>query len=212
MPPFREVFPERNGGREFLSYLLDVPKSVIYPILYLGVSLKACIFVEAICSVPNSIMQKKPSILELEQVMNTYLLACDLKPTRGRSKILSTIYTMDRPFDADTVFEKMKQVGYAVSRSTVYTTLDLLSRCGVLIRLARSNASVYLFAWRCVGYSLVFCTECGKVNYYRQTSLIRRLQLLQPPRFKKRQSVVLTLGNCSDCAKGLKGGTGKKNE
>ncbi len=156
-------------------------------------------------------MQKKPSILELEQVMDAYLLACSLKPTQGRAKILSAIYPMDKPFDADTVFEKMKQVGYAVSRSTVYTTLDLLSRCGVLIRLARSNAAVYLFAWRCEGYSLVFCSECGKVNYYRQSSLIRRLQLLNPPRFRKRQSIVITLGNCEECAQRLKALSDKKN-
>lgn len=155
-------------------------------------------------------MEKGVSLAELEKKMNDYLTSRDLKPTRGRSMILRTLYAYEKSFDAETLYQKMKEERYAVSRSTIYTTLDLLCCCGILVRLAKSSGAIYLHAWRCLDKVLLFCAECGRVNYYKQEDVCQTVQRFTPRRYKKIVNIVMTIGSCTECSKRQKAAERKR--
>ena len=134
-------------------------------------------------------MKRELSLDELRAVMREYLEAHDLKETYTRNIVLEYVYQLDKPFDADSVYKRLREAeGKQISRSTVYSAIDLLCRCGILIHLTRNLGANYILAWRCRGYALVLCSECGKLNQY-----------VKPPRFSPTQAVMVVFGECKEC-------------
>jgi|GEM_PF-608300 putative ferric uptake transcriptional regulator len=145
-------------------------------------------------------MKRELSLDELRVVMRKYLEAHDLKETYTRNIVLEYVYQLEKPFDADSVYKKLREAeGKQISRSTVYSAIDLLCRCGILIHLTRNLGANYILAWRCRGYALVLCSECGKLNLFRQENLSKQMQYVKPPRFSPTQAVMVVFGECKEC-------------
>lgn len=145
-------------------------------------------------------MKRELSLEELRSVMREYLEVHDLKETYTRNLVLEHVYQLEKPFDADSVYKKLRETeGKQISRSTVFSAIDLLCRCGILIHLTRNLGGNYILAWRCKGYALVLCSECGKLNLFRQENLSKQMQYLKPPRFSPTQAVMVVFGECNDC-------------
>ncbi|MEX0681722.1 MAG: transcriptional repressor, partial [Balneolales bacterium] len=59
---------------------------------------------------------------------------------------------------------RMKNIGYRVSRATVYNTLDLLVECGLVQRHQfGKNQSLYERAYSFRQHDHIICSKCGKV-------------------------------------------------
>lgn len=145
-------------------------------------------------------MKRELSLDELRAIMCEYLEAHDLKETYTRNIVLEYVYQLEKPFDADSVYKRLREAeGKQISRSTVYSAIDLLCRCGILIHLTRNLGANYILAWRCKGYALVLCSECGKLNLFRQENLSKQMQYVKPPRFSPTQAVMVVFGECKDC-------------
>ena len=68
-------------------------------------------------------------IAEVRKIFSDYLKGQNLRQTRERVMIFEEVYASDDHFDADELYLRLKQAGIAVSRATVYNTLDLLIEC-----------------------------------------------------------------------------------
>ncbi|MCY4000692.1 MAG: transcriptional repressor [Bacteroidetes bacterium] len=110
---------------------------------------------------------RKLSITQLNEIRDhfrTFLKNQGLRETRERLLILESIYDAHGHLDADEMHHILREQGHAVSRATVYNTLNLLLKCDLVVRHQFGNAPAkyepsYLFGQ----HDHLICLDCQKV-------------------------------------------------
>jgi len=104
---------------------------------------------------------------EVELDFKKYLSSHKLKYTPERRKVLDEVLNLHGSFDADGLIDKLRSDRKRVSRATVYRTLDLLVKLGVLRRVAIGERAAFFennLQWKSSGQ--LVCIGCGKVSEF----------------------------------------------
>ena len=116
-----------------------------------------------------------------------YLASQGQKLTQERTALVREIFSTHYHFEADELLFKMKNKGLKISRATVYRTLELLVKSGLVRRVHLGEDHYHYEHVRGDSHhDHLVCTACGAVIEFNDPELERRqLEICARKKFKQ---------------------------
>ncbi len=127
-----------------------------------------------------------------------------LKLTNERSALVREIFSTHYHFEADELLFRMKQKDVKISRATIYRTLDLLVKSGMVrrVHLGEDHFHYERVTRDDKHHDHLVCTTCGGVIEFHDTDLQeRQLKICEENGFIPTFHNLQILGVCHRCHK-----------
>jgi Fur family ferric uptake transcriptional regulator len=130
-------------------------------------------------------------------------LASRPKPQRftGQQRdMVRFIFARHNHFDAEQLIDDMKKAGFAVSRATVYRTLNKLVDAGLLRRLEFGPRMFYEHDYGYPAHEHMYCQKCGRVLEFQDPALDTIIEeVCRRHAFQTHGHTFIIRGVCADC-------------
>ncbi len=133
-----------------------------------------------------------------------YLREHNLPVTAQRLAIAEVLLGADRHLSAEEVAEAVSERGRNVGTATVYRTIDTLLESGLIVERDFGEGFRRFEAARDVpNHEHLVCTQCGKVEEFRDERLERMTTIVAESRgFARQRHRLVIHGICRDCQRG----------
>jgi Fur family ferric uptake transcriptional regulator len=130
-----------------------------------------------------------------------FLAQQGLKLTSERISLLREIFSTHYHFEADELLFKMKEKSVKISRATVYRTLELLVKSGLVRRVHLGEEHYhYEHVSGNSHHDHLICTICGGVIEFHDEELEKRqLEICERKKFTPTFHNLQILGVCDSC-------------
>jgi Fur family ferric uptake transcriptional regulator len=133
-----------------------------------------------------------------------YLREHNLPVTAQRLAIAEVLLTSERHLSAEEVAQEVSARGRAVGTATVYRAIDTLLETGLLVERDFGEGFRRFEPARDVpNHEHLVCTQCGKVEEFRDERLERMTTIVAESRgFARQRHRLVIHGMCRDCQRG----------
>ena len=130
-----------------------------------------------------------------------YLDTQGLRLTQERFAILSQVFKTDTHFRPDDLLVWMRQAGYKTSKATIYRTLPLLIKGGILTEVIDAENQIqYEYIDNIKEHAHLICVQCGKITESRVPEIIKlKNELCRKFNFNPVKFRSEIIGVCSEC-------------
>ncbi len=124
-----------------------------------------------------------------------------LKLTNERAALVREIFSIHYHFEADELLFKMKEKKVKISRATIYRTLELLVKSGMVRRVhLGENHYHYEYVSGNSHHDHLICTTCGSVIEFHDPTLEeRQREICERKKFTPTFHNLQILGVCDSC-------------
>ncbi len=146
----------------------------------------------------------KVSLQKVENLFRDYLEQNQLKYTPERKVILREIFSLHNHFEADELYFSLRQKGRKrISRATVYRTLPLLEKSGLIRKVVFIDKHThYELAYGHMHHEHLICIKCGNVLEFYKKSLEDSLEeVARENAFEPIGHKLEITGYCKKCSK-----------
>jgi len=128
----------------------------------------------------------------------------NLPATLQRLAIADVVLGTDRHLSAEEIAAELKTTGASAGTATVYRTLEVLVRSGLVVERDFGEGFKRYEASRGVpNHEHLICTMCGKVTEFRDERLERMTTLLAEAHdFSRQRHRLVIYGLCGSCRRG----------
>jgi Fur family ferric uptake transcriptional regulator len=140
---------------------------------------------------------------EHEEIFKRFLSARGLNMTRERRKILLEVLKKKDHFQAEELAFSMWKAKNAVSRATVYRTLELLTEAGILRKMSFGEGGAKFELDYGKGYhGHLICLSCGGISEFPISKLLEiEEEAVKKQGFLIKKRSLLIFGYCRSCRK-----------
>jgi Fur family ferric uptake transcriptional regulator len=133
-----------------------------------------------------------------------YLRDHNLPVTAQRQAVAEVVLAGDRHLSAEEIEQELATRGVAVGTATVYRTLDVLLKSGLVVeRDFGEGFKRYEPARGIPQHEHLLCTVCGRVTEFRDERLERMTTLLAESHgFVRQRHRLVIYGLCAECRRG----------
>lgn len=138
------------------------------------------------------------------EAFRAYLRDHNLPVTAQRLAIADVILGTDRHLSAEDVAKELRLQGAHAGTATVYRTIEVLVRSGLVVERDFGEGFKRYEAARGVPHhEHLLCTICGRVTEFRDERLERMTTLLAEAHdFSRQRHRLVIYGLCGDCRRG----------
>lgn len=158
-------------------------------------------------------MENKESLSQTaHRKLTEYMAERKMRKTPERYEVLRVACGMKGLFSIDDLACRMEaEASFCVSRSTLFSTLELLVDAQLITKHTLARAAHYEFNPQKTPVVCVVCHECGFVQAVEKAEVNKYLGALKVRFFTVQQPVLYLHGLCRKCAIAMKKKTSGKN-
>jgi len=136
-----------------------------------------------------------------DQKFEEYLKSKELKYTSERELILKAIFSFDKHFNVEDLFERLRKQGNEVSRATIYRTIPLLLQSGLITETFRCQDKIsYENIFNKKHHDHLLCVKCGKtIEFFNEEIEKLQSEICKKYNFKPLEHRLGIKGYCEDC-------------